>query len=132
MSVVVADTHALLWFLADPARLSKPALDALRAAAAVDGIRVSSISIIELVYLTEEGKLPTTALDRVRAALASGGQGLTLAAVDDGVAWKLGQGPRDQVPDMPDRIVAATALALGVPVVSKDARIRSSAVQTIW
>jgi PIN domain nuclease of toxin-antitoxin system len=40
--------------------------------------------------------------------------------------------PRAAVPDMPDRIVAATALYFGVPVISRDHRIHSSGVQTIW
>lgn len=40
--------------------------------------------------------------------------------------------PRADVPDMPDRIVAATAVYFGVPVISRDARIRASNVQTIW
>jgi len=39
---------------------------------------------------------------------------------------------RAEIPDMPDRIVAATALFLGVPVISRDGRIRSSALRTIW
>jgi PIN domain nuclease of toxin-antitoxin system len=34
--------------------------------------------------------------------------------------------------DMPDRIVAATAIHLGVPVLSRDSRIRGSMVQTVW
>jgi len=33
---------------------------------------------------------------------------------------------------MPDRIVAATAVHFGVPVISRDGRIRASSVQTIW
>jgi PIN domain nuclease of toxin-antitoxin system len=40
--------------------------------------------------------------------------------------------PRVDVPDLPDRIVAATALYFGVPVISRDGRIRASSVQTIW
>jgi predicted nucleic acid-binding protein len=39
---------------------------------------------------------------------------------------------RADVPDMPDRVVAATALYLGVPVISRDGKIRASNVQTIW
>ena len=39
---------------------------------------------------------------------------------------------RADVPDMPDRIVVATAVNFGVPVISRDARIRASNVQTIW
>ncbi len=40
--------------------------------------------------------------------------------------------PRDQVPDMPDRIIAATAAHLGVPLISRDGKIRASSVTTIW
>jgi len=42
------------------------------------------------------------------------------------------QVPRAQVPDMPDRIVAATAAYLRVPVISRDGRIKSSNVRTVW
>jgi hypothetical protein len=33
---------------------------------------------------------------------------------------------------MPDRIVAATAIYLGVPVISRDGQIRASAIKTVW
>jgi len=39
---------------------------------------------------------------------------------------------RADVPGMPDRIVAATAVYFGVPVISRDGKIRTSNVQTIW
>ena len=33
---------------------------------------------------------------------------------------------------MPDRIIAATAQYLGLPLISRDRKIRLSAVETIW
>lgn len=36
------------------------------------------------------------------------------------------------IPDLPDRIIAATAQFYGVPVLSRDGRIRASAIRTIW
>jgi hypothetical protein len=39
---------------------------------------------------------------------------------------------RLDIPDMPDRIVAATALYFNAPVISRDSRIRLSSLQTIW
>jgi predicted nucleic acid-binding protein len=39
---------------------------------------------------------------------------------------------RTQVPDLPDRIIAATALHLRVPVISRDSKIQLSSVNTIW
>jgi len=40
--------------------------------------------------------------------------------------------PRQDLPDLPDRVVAATALFHAEPVLSRDRRIRSSRLQTIW
>jgi predicted nucleic acid-binding protein len=37
------------------------------------------------------------------------------------------------VPDMPDRIIAATALSLSLPLVTRDAKIQAvTTIQTIW
>ena len=33
---------------------------------------------------------------------------------------------------MPDRIIAATALSLNLPLVTRDGDIRASGVKTIW
>jgi predicted nucleic acid-binding protein len=40
--------------------------------------------------------------------------------------------PRDIVADIPDRIIAATALHLGVPLVTRDRRLQGAGIQTIW
>ena len=44
----------------------------------------------------------------------------------------MGNIPREDIPDMPDRIIAATALHLGVPLISRDSKIKLSKVKTIW
>jgi PIN domain nuclease of toxin-antitoxin system len=41
------------------------------------------------------------------------------------VAWK-------DVPDMPDRVIAATALAVDAPLITLDERLQASVVKTIW
>jgi predicted nucleic acid-binding protein len=33
---------------------------------------------------------------------------------------------------MPDQIIAATAMHLGVPLISRDRRIKASSLATIW
>ena len=42
------------------------------------------------------------------------------------------QVPRAAVPDMPDRIVAATAVYFGTSAISRDGRIRAANIQTVW
>jgi len=39
---------------------------------------------------------------------------------------------RKDVPEMPDRIIAATAVAYGVPLITRDHLIQLAGLQTIW
>ena len=48
------------------------------------------------------------------------------------IALTLRQVDRSQIPDLPDRIIAATALYLNLPVISRDRRIQLSSIDTIW
>ena len=52
--------------------------------------------------------------------------------LDRYVAQALNHVARTEVPDMPDRIIAATALYLGIPLISRDGRIETSSLTTIW
>jgi predicted nucleic acid-binding protein len=52
--------------------------------------------------------------------------------LDDAVARAVGRVPRETVPDMPDRIIAATAIHLDLPLVSRDGRIRMTGIKIIW
>ena len=64
--------------------------------------------------------------------MASRTSALKLAAFDLQVADAVSRIPREAVPDLPDRVIAGTALALRLPLVSRDAKIRLSGVETLW
>jgi PIN domain nuclease of toxin-antitoxin system len=133
MNAVVADTHIVVWYLSTPDELSPKALAALDAADATGGpIYVASVSVVEVAYLVEKGRLPETVWDRLIGELSRPDSGLVVIPLDLPVAQALRRIPRAVVPEMPDRIVAATALYLGLPLVTRDLRIRSSDVTTIW
>jgi predicted nucleic acid-binding protein len=55
-----------------------------------------------------------------------------LAPLDAGAAAAVEPIDRNLVPDMPDRIIAATALSLRTVLISRDRKIRSSQIHTIW
>lgn len=39
---------------------------------------------------------------------------------------------RALIPELPDRIIAATALHLGIPLISRDHKIQASGLLTLW
>jgi hypothetical protein len=60
MSSVVADTHTIVWYLANDPRLSPAAILALnQATASGEPIYVSSICLVELTYLAEKDVSPS-------------------------------------------------------------------------
>ncbi len=133
MSAVVADTHAAIWMLTMPARLSSAALSALKGAeAAAAPIYLASISLVETAYLIEKGRLPESLFDRLQRELANPDSGLTLVPLDLPIAQALRRISRAAVPEMPDRIIAATALHLGLPLVTRDLNIAASGIPTLW
>jgi len=128
----VADTHSVIWYVWGDPRMSAIARAVFEDAAAVrDHITVSSISLVEIVYLIEKYKIHPDTLRRVLDFLDMG-ELLREFPVDRALLSELESISRSEVPDLPDRIIAATAVYLGVPLISRDGKIRASAVKTIW
>lgn len=130
---VVADTHTILWYLYNDSRLS-PTANALLGATdkAGDQIAIASITLAEIVYLVEKGRIDLLAFERLVQRLQQANATLVEIPFDHTIADAMRQIPRTQVPELPDRIVTATAFRLGVPVISRDHKIHSSLVTTIW
>jgi len=130
----VADTHTALWYLLRNPRLSLTARTFIDddAASAGHDVALSPISLAEIVYLVEKGRLPEAAYATLRTALQDPDFVLEEAPFTSEVVEAMRLVQRAEIPDMPDRIVAATALHFGVPVISRDGRIRASSVKTVW
>ena len=131
MNEVVADTHSILWYFHDLGRLSSAAKIAM-AAAALTKIHVSAITFVELAYLIDKGRFHETILDHLIGVTNDPKSGVVLAPITLEVAKTVRLIPRKIVPDMPDRIIAATALHLGLPLVTADSQIHASHVTVIW
>lgn len=133
MAQLIADTQATLWYLSKSPKLSVTAFARMHQTVAEgDPILVPTISLVEVTYLVEKGKLPGEALGRLYYHLDQPDSGLALVPLDEGVARTVSRISRDQVPDMPDRLIAATALYWGLPLVTSDGAIRGSGIETIW
>ena len=129
----MADTHTALWYLSNDLRISAAASGYIEDAANTrQKIAVSSISLAEVVYLVEKGRVPTHAYEYLMQAISNSEHVFTEAALTQDVVQAMRRVSRQEVPDMPDRIIVATAVYFGVPVISRDRRIRSAALQTVW
>ena len=129
----VADTHTALWHLFDDKRLSTAAEAFIdEAATARRKIAISTISLAEVVYLVEKNRLPASAYDELTQALADPEHVFAEAVISAAIIQAMRQVPRAEVPDMPDRVVAATGVHFYVPVISRDRRIRAASVKTVW
>jgi hypothetical protein len=81
---------------------------------------------------SKKNRLPASAYDKLRQALNVADYVIEEAPLTAGIVEAMKQVPRVDVPDMPDRIVAGTGVYFGVPVISRDGRIRASSIQTVW
>jgi PIN domain nuclease of toxin-antitoxin system len=123
----------LIWYLYDDPRLSKKARDVLeKAASSSDQIACSALTLAEILYLQEKERIPSETFNRLVEALETRNSLLVVAPVTLAVVIAMQNIPRTEVSDLPDRVIAATALHLGVPLISRDRKIAASRVSTIW
>jgi PIN domain nuclease of toxin-antitoxin system len=130
---LLLDTHAAIWYLRQSREMSGAALKAVRKTLhSGERLHVSAVSLVEAIYLVERGRIPLSALLELEHELKRPESSMRVAAVDAEVAEAVYKIPRQSVPDMPDRIIAATALCRNLALVTRDARIQSAGIKTIW
>lgn len=131
--MIVLDTHAWVWWVADPDALSAPARHAIERAADNAVIYVSSISVWEVAALVARGRL-RLAID-VRAWLkqCEALPYLRFLPIDSTIALHSVFLPDFPHRDPADRFIVATALSLGAPLVTKDRRLHEYPhVNCVW
>ncbi len=133
MTDAVTDTHGLIWYLEDSPQLGSEALKLFESCERGEMvIYVPTICLVEIIYLQEKGRIPAHLMTQLKEVLETSNNGLVLANLTAEVIEALARIPRGVVPDMPDRIVTATALHLKLPLISRDRKIQLSQVTTIW
>ena len=131
--MIVLDTHAWIWWVADPRRLSAPARQRVDQAVEDSAVHVSAISCWEISLLVRRGRLelsmPLEEWIRHSELLPY----LHFVAVDPQIALLSNALPGPWHQDPADRIILATALHLGASLVTKDSKLRRlRSVPTVW
>ncbi|HRT28240.1 MAG TPA: type II toxin-antitoxin system VapC family toxin [Kiritimatiellia bacterium] len=131
--MIVLDTHAWLWWLHDPARLSVRARQAIVRAERDDGMKVSVISVWEVATKCALGKLTLPMRIDVWFEHARSYPGIVIEPVvaEDALASACLPGTFHK--DPADRLIVALARRLQVGLVTADRLIRLYPhVETIW
>jgi len=129
--VIVLDTHALLWWALDPEKLSFRATEVL-ATMEREGGFASAISIWELGIKVKRKKLVLPlAVDELSRRIERSGA-VELLPVDTNT-WLRSLSLVWDHPDPADRVIVATAMIKGLPLLTKDEAIRTFPdVRSVW
>jgi len=126
----LADAVAIVRHLRSHPALGSEAGTILREAD--DGVHhvfISSITLLEVLYLAEAGRIDVPLQELV--SLVSSSSNYEIVPVDTDVV--LAATYVDDVPDLHDRIIVASAIHMGVPILTADRVIAASRhVETIW
>jgi PIN domain nuclease of toxin-antitoxin system len=123
------DTHALLWSFIAPASLSQKVSKILAEEANV--LWVSAVSAWEISTKVRRGRLPEAEAFEGRFLEAIEEAGYSLLAIDAEAALRAGRfkaAHRDPF----DRMIAAQAVALDIPIISKDTKLDLFPIRRIW
>ncbi len=130
--MILVDTHVALWLAFDPSQISAKARTAIEnARETAMGLAICDVTILELATLVTKGKIRLdVSLESFLEELESRFVVLPITARACVRAVSL---PSSYPNDPADRIIGATALVEGLPLVTADRAIRqSAALRTIW
>ena len=132
-TLIVLDTHVLLWWVSGVERLSTKARRAIGAALEDGSVHVSAISLFEIATALRRGRLavsvaPDQLLSDLRALTE-----VSFEPVTADIAQAAGRLGNDFPGDPADRLIVCTASALGANLVSADDRLRRTpGISVIW
>ena len=125
---VVADTHALVWFIQQSSQLSPKADEILRGVERGEiELVVPTIVIAEAIHISER-RNPAVSVDEILALIA-GMPSALIVALDMPILEEVRRLPPRI--HLHDRIIVATSRVYGASLLTRD-RIIAGAVDTIW
>lgn len=129
--MILLDTHIVVWLAFEPDKLSKRAKEAIRAARRKGELAIAGITLFELAWLVEKGRIETSL--SVESFVRECACKVTVFPITPEIAARAVSFP-DSYPKAPqDRLIGATALVEGLGLVTRDKAIRESGlVPVVW
>jgi PIN domain nuclease of toxin-antitoxin system len=129
--MILLDTHVVVWLAFEPDRLSKRAKEAILTARIQGGLAIAAITLLELAWLAEKGRVETTL--SVESFVRQCASRMTVLPITPEIAARAVSLPDKYPKDPQDRLIGATALVEGIELVTHDKLIKKSGVvPVIW
>jgi PIN domain nuclease of toxin-antitoxin system len=131
--MILLDTHALLWLVTDPRKLSRQAASAIKRAYSQGGVGIASITLWEMAVLFARGRVRGSGTVEASVKLIVNESRAVVFELDSAIAALAAQLQEPIAKDPADRMIVATAIIRAIPLVTKDERISASGLcRTIW
>ena len=130
--MILLDTHVVIWLALEPGRISKRA----RAAIAEtrrrgEGLAISDITLLEIATIDNKGRIKLSA--SLEAFLTEIEARFIVLPITGRICVSALALPAAYPRDPADRVIGATALVEGLPLITADDGIRrSKTLKTIW
>jgi PIN domain nuclease of toxin-antitoxin system len=130
--LILVDTHVVVWLAFDQDRISRKARAAIDDARNLGrGLAISAITLLELSTLVNKGRVRLTI--SLETLLQEVEARFVVLPISGRACVRALELPAAYPKDPADRIIAATALIEGLPLLTADRAIRRSrALRTIW
>ncbi|MCL2385837.1 MAG: type II toxin-antitoxin system VapC family toxin [Alphaproteobacteria bacterium] len=129
--MILLDTHVVLWLAFEPDKLSKRAKEAIGAAHRHGGLAIAGITLLELAWLAEKGRVKTSL--SVESFVRQCASKMTVLPITPEIAARAVSFPDSYPKDPQDRLIGATALVEGIELITHDKRIKKSTmISVIW
>ena len=130
--VILLDTHVVLWLTSDPGKLSGKAKSAIEdARKSGESLAICDITLLELATLASKGRIHVSI--SLESLLREVEARFTVLPISGRAGARTMELPAAYPKDPADRIIGATALVEGIPLLTADREIRrSKALRTIW
>src|ERR1019366_9740321 len=129
--MILLDTHIVIWLAGEPEKLSKRAKEAIREARTQGGLAIAAITLMELAWLAENGRVATKL--SVESFVRQCASKMTVLPITPEIAARAVSFPDPYPKDPQDRLIGATALVEGIQLVTHDKQIKKSGmIPIIW